>query len=262
MKGMLFVLLALAPSALRAAGSVDSTSLPDRCSLTIRSVPDSAWVFIDQERFGMTPVTIDSILPGYHVIRLLQADLSSWVSGAISDSLELGPGEQRTLQYAFDRVVYVSTDPSGARILLGDSVAGSTPLELRLPLQHDGDALTIDKPGYERALIPLSDRSSGFIFTRLEKRWQSTDSENPLLNESGPSSKTSLRFYLAGGATILSGVAAAYFKIKADDRNALYELTGDPALRDETHRLDTAAGISLLATEIGFALLTYYLLSD
>jgi hypothetical protein len=82
------------------------------------------------------------------------------------------------------------------------------------------------------------------------------------LNESGPSSKTSLRFYLAGGATILSGVAAAYFKIKADDRNALYELTGDPALRDETHRLDTAAGISLLATEIGFALLTYYLLSD
>jgi hypothetical protein len=219
-------------------------------------------VFVDQERFGLTPVTIDTILPGYHVIRLLQTDLSSWVGGAIDDSLVLEPGERRTLQYAFDHVMYISTDPSGARISLGDSIAGSSPLALRVPPQYTGDALAIDKTGYERVLIPLSDRSSGFIFTRLEKRWQSTESENPVLNESGSNSKTSLRFYLAGSATILSGIAAAYFKIKADDRNALYELTGNPVLRDETRRLDTAAGISLLTTEIAFALLTYYLLSD
>jgi len=262
MKGMLIVLLVLVPQALRASGVADSTSPPDRCSLTVRSVPDSAWVFIDQEQIGLTPVTIDTILPGFHMVRVLQADLSSWVSGAIDDSLVLEPGERKTLQYAFDRVMYISTEPSGARISLGDSIAGSSPLTLRLPPQYAGDALTVDKTGYERVLIPLSDRSSGFIFTRLEKKWQSAEGEYPLLNVPGSTSKTSLRFYLAGGATILSGIAAAYFKIKADDRNALYELTGNPALRDETRRLDTAAGISLLTTEIAFALLTYYLLSD
>jgi hypothetical protein len=80
--------------------------------------------------------------------------------------------------------------------------------------------------------------------------------------ESGSSERTGLRLYVSGGATLVAGVAAAYFKIKADGKNALFQDTGDPALQRETHRLDISAALALLATQVGFAFFTYFLLSD
>ncbi|HXX62500.1 MAG TPA: hypothetical protein VEO56_01780, partial [Bacteroidota bacterium] len=59
-----------------------------------------------------------------------------------------------------------------------------------------------------------------------------------------------------------SGITAAYFKIKADTRNSLYQASGDPVLQNETRRFDNASAWALVATEIGFGFFTYFLLAD
>jgi hypothetical protein len=242
-------------------GNADSTA-PALCSLTLRTGTDTAWVFIDSVRTGKTPLTVDSLRGGRHALRLVQSDLSSWLTGSINDTVFLAPGEQRTLRYAFDRRVMVITDPSGAIVSIGDSIAGTTPLLLVSRSAGLPSSVTVERKGYEKTAILLPAGESGVARAALHKIWQSEPSESPLMIESGRAERTGLRLYVAGGVTVAAGVAAAYWKIRADGQNALYQETGDPAFQRTTHRLDTSAAFALLATQIGFAFFTYFLLSD
>ena len=256
---LLFFVMA-SPEAARCGGE-DSTR-PALCSLTLRTGSDTAWVFIDSVRAGTTPITIDSLKGGRHVISLIETDLSSWLSDRIDDTLTLAAGESRTFKYSFDRRVMVVTDPSGAVVYLGDSMAGITPCVLVGSSSGLPPSVTVQRKGYEKTVILIPPGNSGIARAELQKIWQSEGSESPLMTESGSSDRTGLRLYIAGGATVAAGIATAYFKIRADGRNALFQETGDPALQRETHRLDTSAAISLLITQVGFAFFTYYLLSD
>ncbi len=239
----------------------DSAAVP-RCSLTLRTGSDTAWAFIDSVRAGKTPLTADSLRQGRHLIRLVQTDVNSWLTGCIIDTVDLTPGEQRTLQYTFDRRVMVVTDPSGAIVYMGDSAAGTTPLLLVSRSSELPPTVSVERKGYEKAIIALPHGNAGVVRIELNKIWQSEPSESPLMTESGNSDRTGLRLYVAGGITLAGGIAAAYWKIKADGRNALYQNTGDPAFQRDTHRLDTSAAVALLATEIGFAFFSYFLLSN
>ena len=239
----------------------DSASVETRAVLSVDTGADTALVIIDSIRRGTTPLTIDSLAPGKHIIRLVNTDLSSWLTGAINDTLQLHAGERRALRYIFDRRVMIITDPSGAVVFAGDSALGNSPLVLSLSSGAPSGAFSVEKQGYERTVVPLPPGRGGIMRAVLKKLWQSEAPEGALVNES-TGDRSSLRLYVAGGATLLSGIAAAYFKIRADNRNADFLAHGSPALRDETRRLDTAAAISLLATEIGFGFLTYFLLAD
>ena len=75
-------------------------------------------------------------------------------------------------------------------------------------------------------------------------------------------SSGSLRLYLSGGAAVLSGVAAAYFKIRADNRYNDFLVSNDALLRSESKNLDTTAALFLVATQVGLALFIYYLMSE
>jgi len=249
-------------AALLFLGTVPDSATGAACSLTVRTGTDSAWVTIDSVRRGRTPLTLDSLRGGPHVLRLTQVDTASWLTGSITDTVYLSPGESRTLRYTFERRVTVVTDPSGALVYIGDSVAGTTPLTITSrtgPLPPD---VHVVRSGYERTVVPLPVSGSGVARAVLQKMWQSETAENPLMSESGSAERTGLRLYVAGGTTVVAGAIAAYFKIRADSRNALYQQTGDPSLQSETHRLDVSAAISLVAAQIGFAFFTYYLLSD
>ncbi|MEW6509562.1 MAG: PEGA domain-containing protein [Bacteroidota bacterium] len=243
------------------APSQDSAAAARAASLEILTVSDTAWVTIDSGRRGTTPWREDSLSAGPHVIRLVQKDLSSWLTGSIVDTVTLAAGERRTLRYAFAPHVMVVTDPSGALVTLGDSAVGTTPLVLVTLAGQSAREVRLSLQGYETAAIPLPGLSGGIAHASLKRIWQSEGLPGPLVSESN-GSRSMMRLYIAGGATIIAGVAAAYFKIRADERNGLYEQYGTPALRDETRRLDNAAAISLALTEIGFALLTYFLLVD
>ena len=226
-KNVLF-LLVVGLGAGRALSEPADSTLAAPCSLELRTGSDTAWVILDSVRAGRTPLTLDSLRAGRHVLELVQTDVSSWLTEAIRDTFSLEPGEHRTLRYTFDRRVMVVTDPSGAVIFMGDSIAGTTPCVLVSGSRGLPSSVTVERKGYEKAVIPLPPGSSGIARAELQKIWQSEASESPLMTESGSSARTGFRLYLAGGATVAAGVAAAYFKIRADGQNALYQETGAP----------------------------------
>ncbi len=242
-------------------GPADTTRGP-LCRLSLRTGSDTAWVFIDSVRRGTTPLTVDSLTAGRHTVDLFQTDMDSWLTGTIRDTISMTRGTDRTLQYTFDRRVMVVTDPSGALIFVGDSAAGTTPCVLVSGPRGFPSSVRAERKGYEATVIPLPPGRTGIARAELQKIWQSEGSESPLMSESGSSDRTGARLYVSGGVTVIAGVTAAYYKIKADGKNAIYQNTGDPSFQRETHRLDTSAAIALVATEVGFAFFSYYLLSD
>jgi hypothetical protein len=257
----LLLIPAMCIAAAARGGGPDSTGRVFS-SLTLRTGSDTALVFIDSERVGRTPLTIDSLPPGRHALRLLQTDINSWLTGSIDDTVHLAPGEHRTLQYAFDRRVMVVTDPSGAVVYMGDSIAGTTPCVLLSRSAALPSSVTVERKGYEKTVLQLPGGSAGIARAELKKIWQSEQPENVLMNESGSSERTNLKLFVAAGVAVAAGVTAAYLKIRADGQNNLYLSTGDAAFQRETHRLDTSAGVALFITEVGFAFFSYYLLSD
>ena len=231
-------------------------------SITIRTGADTAIVFIDSVRAGRTPLTVDSLRGGKHILRLFQSDLRSWLTGRINDTVSLSPGEKRTLTYAFERRVMVITDPSGAIVYMGDSEAGTTPCVLTSDAGELPSSVTLVRKGYAKTMLSLPKGDPGIARAELQKIWQSDQSESPLMTESGSSEHTGLRLYAAGGVAVAAGIAAAYFKIRADGQNALFQQSGDPSFQREMTRLDRSAAISLFITEVGFGFFSYYLLSD
>ncbi|HUI09931.1 MAG TPA: PEGA domain-containing protein [Bacteroidota bacterium] len=243
-------------------GTAQDTAPAAKCTLTIRTGADTASVFIDSVRAGRTPLTLDSLRGGAHILRLVQEDTSAWLTGSITDTVYLSPGESRTLRYAFERRVMVVTDPSGALVYIGDSAAGTTPLVLSSrssPLPGD---VNVVRNGYERTMVPLPSSGSGIAKAVMHKMWQSEGPDDPFMTESGSSERTGLRLYVAGGVAVAAGAAAAYFKIRADGSNASFQNTGIPTYQDQTRRLDISAAISLAVSQIAFGFFTYYLLSD
>jgi hypothetical protein len=94
----------------------------------------------------------------------------------------------------------------------------------------------------------------------LRKIWQS-DSEESIFTDSD-NNGSSLRLYISGATTIIAGAASAYFKVKADNTYSQYVRSGDPNQLSEVNRLDTAAGIALVATQISLGLFAYFMLSE
>ena len=67
---------------------------------------------------------------------------------------------------------------------------------------------------------------------------------------------------IGGGIGVVGGIAAAYFKIKADGYYDEYLLTGDRESLRETHRFDTMAAVTLALSQIGLAIVAYCLLFE
>ncbi len=261
-RNVICALLAAAASPAHAGTAPPDSAGSGFCSVTIRTGADTAIVFVDSVRAGTTPLTVDSLRGGKHLLRLFQRDLGSWLAGRINDTVSLSPGEKRTITYAFERRVMVITDPSGAVVYMGDSAAGTTPCVIATGPGGLPANVTVVRKGYEKTILSLPRGDPGIARVELRKIWQSDQSESPLMTESGSSEHTGPRLYVAGGVAVAAGIAAAYFKIRADGQNALFQQSGDPSYQRETTRLDRSAAVSLFITEVGFGFFSYYLLSD
>jgi len=240
----------------------DSLRGANHTIITIQTDVDSALVIVDGVRAGVTPLALDSLAAGKHSFRLQHPDLPNWLTGSINDSVWVVAGESRTLRYTFERRSLVTSHPFGADVYRGDTLCGTTPLVLTLSGQAGPSTISIRKEGFEPITADLADARRGILSLTLPPRWQIEGMAGPVLDEEGRAASKNMRLYLTGGSTVLSGVAAAFFKMKADDRYADYTRTGDPSLLSQTHKLDTAAAIALAITQVGLGLFTYYILSE
>jgi len=240
----------------------DTVAVPDTSSsVTFVTDIDSARVVVDGSLVGFTPVKVDTLPPGLHEVRIHHPDMENWLTESIMDSIDIAVGKEHVLRYAFVPRYLIRSTPDGAEILFGDSLAGMTPSVIRISNPLEEQPIRLRKEGYEPATISLARVARGVIVVDLSRSWHSEEQRESIFRENKTDGKN-LRLYIAGAATVLSGVASAYFKVQADNRYDDYLRSGNPALRSETSRLDTASGVALAITQLGLGLFTYFLFSE
>ncbi len=249
----LFVFSVFTSAAGRTADTLGQTSTT---SISIDTNPQGAVVFINGDSVGISPVTVTGIPAGKVRIRILPPDFKNWLAEPVIDSLSIQEGTTVSRSYGLARKHLILTSPSGAQVLLGDSVVGLTPLVIRGDWKH----MEVRKKGYASAPLDGIMPERGIISLNLKESWDGEPSESPIISSDEDGS--SLRLYLSGAATILSGATAAYFKVKADNKYSDYLRSGSNSALDEVNRLDTAAAIALVATQVSMGLFTYFILSE
>jgi hypothetical protein len=217
-------------------------------------------VLADGKHIGRTPVSIDSLSPGTHILTLQDPDAESWLTEPIRDTVRILEGEHKVLRYNFSPRYFITSTPFGAQVLVGDSVVGTTPIITSPSISLE--SMTLRKPGYEPTSIHLADYEGGVVSIPLKKVWQNDENGESYFKDYDGRGPKSAGLYITGAATVLTGVAAAYLKIKADDRYQQYLGTNNSSLLSQTNRLDTAAAIAIVATQIGLGLFTYFLFTQ
>ncbi|MBR1588437.1 MAG: PEGA domain-containing protein [Kiritimatiellae bacterium] len=92
--------------------------------LNVVSSPEQARVFLDNGYQGKTPVTITSVAPGAHELRVELAG-----HAPVTRKITLGNGAEGTEEFKMDSVLgrlEVSTRPAGAKILVDGKAVGTT----------------------------------------------------------------------------------------------------------------------------------------
>jgi hypothetical protein len=154
----------------------------------------------------------------------------------------------------------VTSSPSGAEVFQGDSLLGTTPLLVPTGRVSPGALLRLRKRGYNAAIANMGQGQRGILSVPLmASNDPTTEPDQSLLPQTAPSS---LRLYLSGGGAVVAGAAAAYFKVKADNRNGDYLATGNPMMASDRDRFDTASGVFLAAAEVSIGLFMAFLLSE
>lgn len=245
------------------AAPADSLSVPGpRTGLTLRSTPDSAIVLVDGTLMGRTPLQLDTLAAGTHIVRLLNPDSSSWFTDNITDTISVERGQHPVLSYTLPHRYFINTIPSGAGVYTGDSLVGETPAMIESSSLPPGTMLTVRKAGYLSASVSLRGIQGGSVLLPLAPSGGS-EAEKSLFAaaEVGPE-KSSLPLFITGAAAVIFGTAAAYFKVQADRKNDEYLLSGDAALAAERNRLDSWAATCTVTMQVNVGIFIYFLLAN
>ncbi len=256
-----FLVLLCTTHAQPAAGD-SLTAQAGRATVTFLSDVDSSLVILDGRMAGRTPLKIDTISPGIHRVVLQNPDLENWLAESITDTITVDSGSARTLLYTLRRKVSFITDPAGADVVVGDSLAGTTPLVLDRGFARPGSNVSLSKQGYQTVDVDLGPATGEVLSYDLPRDPSKPLEPSPVLDAFADPHSSSTPLYITGAAAVISGSLAAYWKVRADDNFALYQQTGDPSLLSQTHRLDTGAALALVAAQISLGLFTYFLFTQ
>ena len=221
---------------------------PQDCKvhLTIISDIENVNIFIDDSLAG-TGKNINAILSkGRHKIFALE-NSDRWESKTFIDSLNITDCNDITLQYNFSDKVLLNTEPQDVYVFSNDSLIGYTPLLIPMELNN----IRLEKNGFESKIIGYSD----FGINRPVKLNYVGEYDDGNFFD-----KTLFKILI--GTMVALGATTAYLKLEADDKFAEYKITGDPALLEQTNRLDTLSAVTFVALQINFGAIIYFFLVD
>jgi hypothetical protein len=166
----------------------------------------------------------------------------------------------------------VTCDLDGSTVFLDGSAAGITPLTLDSVAIGSHHLLVLGKNSvswFRKAdstdvvLMPGETRQLKFsVLLPFSFAPGPGGANSPIVLKKNGTDGRTIGIWVSGGAAVAAGLAAAYFKLSADDRNDTYLRNGNAALLDERKRLDFAAGVALVFTQLGFILFSYFLLGE
>jgi len=227
-----------------------------RSTITIRSAIENARVVLDAIDLGATPVINYSLTAGTHILTVHSSELWNCFTTSIIETITVRQSENIERMVSFPHSFTVNSDPYGARVWYNDSLVGTTPVQFIPPATG---SIRLSKEGYRDFYSSLPVGGEGSVHAVLEPFKPVGGGQSPLLR-SMP--QTSHSVCIATSAAVMSGVAAVYFKISADKLYRDYQQTGDGTTLQHVKRLDVAAGVSLVVSEISIFMLYSLLLSQ
>lgn len=254
-------LIVLAANTAHGARSADSLLT---ARLEVATDLDSATVFLDTLHVGKSPLILESVSPGPHIIRIVPPQPDAWTVQPVLDTVILLPGQTHVHSYRLRTFLPVRTDPGGAQLFLNDSLAGITPLLVRSSDIRPDTRLELRMEGFDPVVVlpsALTGETALTVALKAGLRSQNPAGAPSVLTTQSWDARTVGRV-VSGGVSILAGIGAAYFKVAADEKQEAYLATGDPALASERRRLDTLAAVSLVLSQAGIIVLSYLLIAD
>jgi hypothetical protein len=228
-----------------------------RATLSVHASLSGVHVYVDTFSIGTVPIESIAIDTGKHILHFIHPDGNRWLYPAITETLLIHPTEHIQRIIHFPEQYFITSEPYGATVQWNDSILGQTPLRISLPSSLP--VIMITKGGFQTETIPLSSdvHEVHVLLHTLQGEAGATSS----MYLGSERSKSPMPLYLTTGATILTGAAAAYFKIKADNSYLDYRQNGDQSSLDSVHKFDALSGVSLAVCEVNLLLLTYLLFS-
>lgn len=232
--------------------SQDSTSA---ARLAVTSNLPEAVVFVDSVRAGLAPLRNFALMPGLHIVCVAAPDPQRWIVPSRCESVVALAGDTIELSFDLHYQFRITSEPYGARVMAGDSVLGQTPFVFST--QRPQSVVTLLKDGYENLTVVLT-YSDPYVYGMLKPLQQARDLPVYLVREE---SNSILPIVLSASSAVVSGAAAAYLKIQADNLYSDYRMTGSAANLERVRQLDIASGVALGISQLSLAVLSYLLLS-
>lgn len=184
--------------------------------------------------------------PGTYRISIVE-DFKKWNARRIEDTLKIKDCSDLNFYYQLKNKIFLNSQPQNVYVTEGDSLIGFTPLFL----EEEFQTLLLQKPGYTDKIISQQEITSG-VTPELQFIGQ----------VKGESFYGSTLFKVLIGTAIALGATTAYYKLEADKIFDEYQVTGDPALLEQTDKYDLISGITFVALQIDFGLILYLFLTD
>jgi len=222
--------------------------IPQDCEvqLTIISDIENVNLFIDDSLAGSGKNINVTLSKGRHKIVALE-NSDRWDAKSFIDSLDITDCNDITIQFNFNKKVLLNTEPQDVYVFSNDSLIGHTPLLIPMELNN----IRLEKKGFESKIINYSDFG---ISDPVKLNFTGEYDDGNFFDKT--------LFKILIGTMVALGVTTAYFKLEADDKFAEYKITGDPALLEQTNRLDTISAVTFVALQINFGAIIYLFLVD
>lgn len=175
--------------------------------VTISSNPESTSLYFDDELKGYTPITIDSILPGKHVLKLKR---SGYYVKKASLNIKAGSSANINFDLIKPSTLKIGSSISNAVISLNGKMVGQTPFENE-KLKPGKYEVSLQVPGFEMqdTTLTLSSGSVDSLYfsfgESVETKSEQQESKSEEKNE--PKEKTKLQKVLN---KVAIGVFAAF----------------------------------------------------
>lgn len=237
----------------------------DSGSITVQSKEAGLSVFLNGQKAGDTPLTAYPLVPGTYRLIVHRGPLCVWNDAHFEKDVLIEAGRSTEVFVELPTVYLFDSTPFGADVELNGVHIGKTPLHFKGDQPLEGSVL-FKKNGYSDRTLPIE---AGSAFTHgdltIKPNFRNKLNENLNLEKEKSVDRRLLYSTLVLGT--LSGAAAAYFKIEADqaarktERAAdLGDLNGVEKYSDRTDRYDTYSAVGFGIMQINFIGLIYAVL--
>ncbi|MEW6608290.1 MAG: PEGA domain-containing protein [bacterium] len=143
-------------------------------SVFISSTPPGATVFVNNEKKGITPLTISPLIPWQpYQLQLSLSKYNDW-----SANIFVEPGEETKMEVRLkpkpEGFIYVTSIPSGAMVYLDDELIGKTPVR-ELTVRVGNHTLKVNKEGFFSAIKKVNVPVAESVFVNFELTSESSN---------------------------------------------------------------------------------------